>query len=46
MWHKSIEAGGNRGPLSMFFSYAFFSKDFEIDFLVLSEFGNQNILMD
>ncbi len=30
----------------MFFTYAFFSIDLEVDFLVLSEFGNKNIVME
>jgi hypothetical protein len=30
----------------VFFTYAFFSIDLEVDFLVLSEFGNKNIVME
>lgn len=46
MGHQSIEASGDRRPLGVLLSYAFFCIDLQIDLLVLSQFGDENILMN
>jgi hypothetical protein len=44
--HETIETSGDWRPLCMFLSDTLLSIDLKVNLLVLSEFGDQNILKD
>lgn len=46
MRHESIEASGDRRPLRVFLPYSLLRIDLQKDLLVLSEFGDHDILMN
>lgn len=44
--HEPVEAGGYRWPLSMLLTDTFFGIDLEIDLLVFSEFGDEDVVVE
>lgn len=44
--HEAVEASGDRRPLCVLFADSLFSVDFEIDLLIFSKLGNENVLVD